>query len=223
MHRIVLFVLGAAALGALAVAWLEFAPARNDALPVAAPGFSISEYDRTVGNPKAPVVLIEYGAPVCPHCAQFDMEDFPELKTSYIDTGKVFYVFRVYPVRPGDGPAERLLRCLPREKYFSFLDLLFRNQPQWDGDEYPVADSHAGLIRMARIAGMGAEQAEACMQDDSTNDAINQIAQDGQKRYGLTGTPTFVVDGVPAAAGEHWPQLRSRLNTALAAKGARVP
>jgi len=160
------------------------------------------------------VVLIEYAAPVCPHCAAFEMESFPALKADHIDTGKVFYVFRVYPIRPEDGPAEKLARCMPREKYFPFMDLLFHNQPQWDSAEYPVADGHAGLIKMARIAGMASDDAERCMQDRGMDDAINRVAEEGERRYGISGTPTFILNGKAGPAGEMWPQLRERLEAA---------
>jgi protein-disulfide isomerase len=160
-------------------------------------GWEITTKDRTMGDPKAKVVLIEYAAPVCPHCAHFNEAYFPDIKKKYIDTGKVFYVFRVYPIRPDDGPAEKLASCLPEDKYFSFIDLLFRNQPKWDGAEYPVADDHAGLILMARIAGMSAEQADQCMASKAEDERINKVASDGEARYNLTSTPTFIVNGVP--------------------------
>lgn len=184
----------------------------------AAPAFTLTAYDRTQGNAKAPVVLIEYAAPVCPHCAEFNMQDFPLLKAKYIDLGKVYYVFRVYPIRPGDGPAEKLARCLPKDRYFAFIDLLFRNQPKWDADEYPGANTQTGLIQMARIAGMSAEDANRCMNDTTMNDAINKVGQDGAQKYNLTGTPTFVIDGWPGEGGEPWSALQSRLDAALASK-----
>ncbi|MDB5736096.1 MAG: DSBA-like thioredoxin domain protein [Alphaproteobacteria bacterium] len=160
-------------------------------------GWVITPKDRTMGNKNAKVVLIEYAAPVCPHCARFNMEFFPDIKKKYIDTGKIFYIFRVYPIRPDDGPAEKLASCLPEDKYFSFIDLLFRNQPKWDGAEYPVTDDHAGLLLMARIAGMSAEQADACMSSKAEDERINKVASDGEARYNLTSTPTFIVNGVP--------------------------
>lgn len=159
-------------------------------------GWEITPKDRTMGNKNAKVVLIEYAAPVCPHCAHFNEAFFPDIKKKYIDTGKVFYVFRVYPIRPDDGPAEKLASCLPEDKYFSFIDLLFRNQPKWDGAEYPVADDHAGLLLMARIAGMSAEQADACMSSKAEDERINKVASDAEARYKLTSTPTFIVNGV---------------------------
>ena len=161
-------------------------------------GYEITAKDRTMGNKNAKVVLIEYAAPVCPHCAHFNEAFFPDIKKNYIDTGKIFYVFRVYPIRPEDGPAEKLASCLPEDKYFSFIDLLFRNQRKWDGSEFPqdVADSHAGLLLMARIAGMSAEQADACMASKAEDERINQVASEGERRYKLQFTPTFIVNGV---------------------------
>ena len=146
---------------AIAVAgyFLFAAPgARSEA--ATAPSFSVLPSDMTLGSPKAPVTLIEYGAPSCPVCAAFNSDSFALLKQQYIDTGKVFYVFRVFPLRPDDGVAEKLARCLPKDKYFAFIDLLFRNQPKWDV-EFGVIDVHGGLVQLARIAGMSGEQADA--------------------------------------------------------------
>ncbi len=87
-------------------------------------GWEITPKDRTMGNKNAKVVLIEYAAPVCPHCAHFNEAFFPDIKKNYIDTGKVFYVFRVYPIRPDDGPFEcRHDRTLCGGRSFINLDL----------------------------------------------------------------------------------------------------
>ena len=100
-------------------------------------GYTLVATDRGMGNPKAPVTVIEYGAPSCSICAYFTANIFPDLKKNYIDTGKVYYVFRVFPLRPEDGDVEKMARCLPEDKYFPFLDLFWRNQPKWDAAEYP--------------------------------------------------------------------------------------
>ena len=182
------------------------------------PGYTLTAHDRTLGNPKAKVVLIEYAAPSCPVCAHFNSDTFPLLKQNYIDTGKVYYVFRLFPLRPDDGSAEKLARCLPEDKYFSFIDLLFRNQPTWDV-EYGVLDVHGGLIRLARIAGMSAEQADKCMNDTSLDKTINQVAQDGETKYHITGTPTIVVDGVAQPSGFiPYDDLKKTLDAELAKK-----
>ena len=158
------------------------------------PGYVLTAHDRTLGNPKAPVVLIEYAAPSCPICAAFNERTFPLLKQNYIDTGKVYYVFRLFPLRPDDGMAEKIARCLPADKYLGFIDLLFRNQPLWDV-ENGVNDVHGGLVKVGRIAGITAEQVDKCLDNKAEDDIINTVAQDGDSKYHITGTPTVVLDG----------------------------
>lgn len=159
------------------------------------PGFTIAADDRTMGNSKAPVTMIEYAAPTCPHCAHFNETVFPYLKANYIDTGKIYYVFRVFPLHPSDGAAEAMARCLPADNYFQFIDLLFRNQAKWDW-EYGVTDIHGALVNMGRLAGMTPDKVDSCIGDKAMAERINKVALDGQNRYNITGTPTFVIDGV---------------------------
>jgi protein-disulfide isomerase len=175
-----------------------FSSSTADTVPVAAaggPGFTIRADDRTMGSPKAPMTIIEYAAPTCPHCAHYEETVFPTLKSNYIDTGKVYYVFRVFPLHPSDGAAEAMARCLPVDQYFQFIDLLFRNQAQWDW-ENGVQDIHGGLVKMGRLAGMTPEKVDSCIGDKAMQDRINKVAQDGQTRYSINSTPTFVIDGV---------------------------
>ena len=172
----------------------------SSASAASGPKYTINPDDRTLGNPKAKVVLIEYAAPSCPVCAAFNAQSFEQLKTKYIDTGKVFYVFRVFPLRPDDGAAEKIARCLPEDKYFQFIDLLFRNQPKWDV-EYGVLDVHGGLVLLGRIAGMSAEQVDKCIANKAEDERINKVAAEGEAKYNITGTPTFIVDGEPQASG----------------------
>jgi protein-disulfide isomerase len=179
--------------------------------------FTITPVDRTIGSNNARVVLIEYASPTCPHCAEFYTAYFPTLKTNFIDTGKVRFVYRIFILRPDDGAVEKLARCLPASQYFDFVEALFRNQAQWDGDIYPV-DMQAGLLRMATAAGMNPQQAEKCMVDPALNTQLNQVSDLATRQYGVNGTPTFVVNGVPGEAGEQWPHLRQRLLAVIAAK-----
>jgi protein-disulfide isomerase len=166
-----------------------------------APGFTITKDDRTQGSPKAPMTIIEYAAPTCPHCAHFDENVFPVLKANYIATGKVYYVFRVFPLHPSDGAAEAMARCLPVDQYFDFIDLLFRNQAQWDW-ENGVQDIHGGLVKIGRLAGMTPEKVDSCIGDKAVQDRINKVALDGQTRYSINSTPTFVIDGVVHESSE---------------------
>jgi protein-disulfide isomerase len=179
----------------------------------------ITDQDMTMGNPKAKVVFIEYAAPMCPHCAHFNSEIMPGIKKDYIDTGKVLYVFRVFPIGAPDGVAEKLARCLPKAKYFPFMDQLFHNQPQWD-PEYGVQDVASALLQQARTAGMSEEQFNTCVADTKQEAIINKVASDGQARYNITGTPTIVVNGVNVSPGRvpNLEQMRGFLDAALAGK-----
>ena len=123
-------------------------------------------------------------------------------------------------MRPDDGPAEKIARCLPEDKYFSFIDLLFRNQPKWDV-EYGVPGAggvHGGLVLMGRIAGMSAEQVDQCMANKAEDDRINKVSSDGEARYSITGTPTFIVERRASIGSGNIPfdDLSKLLDTELA-------
>ena len=181
-------------------------------------GFEIVPSDRVLGNPKSKVVLIEYAAPSCPVCANFNAQTFPRLKAQYIDTGKIFYVFRVFPLRADDGLAEKIARCLPEDKYFTFIDLLLKNQPKWDV-EFGVTPQgvHDGLVLLGRIAGMSREQVDQCMENKAEDDRINKVSSEGESRYSITGTPTFILNGTSIGSGNiPFDSLSKLLDTELA-------
>lgn len=179
--------------------------------------FVVTPDDMTMGNPKAKVVLIEYAAPRCPHCAHFAEETFPPLKKNYIDTGKVFYVFRVLPLAAADGVAEKLARCQPRDKYFPFMDNLFKTQREWD-DMYGVTDVRGGLLKQAKAFGMTEAQFEACIADTKRDAIINKVAQDGVERYGISSTPSLVINGKLAPDTAEYGALSAALDAELAKK-----
>ena len=178
--------------------------------------------DKTMGDAHAPVTMVEYFAQDCSVCAAFDQAVFPQLKAKYIDTGKVYYVMRLFPLFPLDGQAYKLDLCVPPEHFFQAVDLLFRNQPQWDSAEYQGVDANAGLHKMARILGMTDEQADKCMNDTSQDAHINKVAEDGNTRYTIQGTPTFAIDFKKANfQNNSWDEVQKALDAALAAKGVK--
>lgn len=187
-----------------------------------AAGYTVAADDHTLGNPKAKVVLIEYAAPTCPHCAHFNETVFPQLKQKYIDTGKIYYIFRVFPLHPSDAAAEAMAVCLPKDSYFQFIDLLFRGQKDWDW-EYHTQDPtpfdvHGGLVKMGRIAGMTPEQVDTCINNKAVQDHVNKVAMDGQTRYSIAATPTFIINGVAHTDVADWTGMQAALDAQLAAK-----
>jgi protein-disulfide isomerase len=162
--------------------------------------FEIKPTDRVLGRPEAKVTLIEYAAFTCPHCAAFNELVFPQLKKNYIDTGKVRYVFRLFARGPQDGLAEKLARCAPREKYFTMADVIFRSQPKWDY-EYGIQDGRAQLVKLGQEMGLKADQINKCMDSPAEDARINANGREAVSRYGLTGTPTFVINGTALESG----------------------
>ena len=214
-------IIGGIAAGVLLVAAIILLASQsgsNDETLLASGGkapMSVFKDDRTLGSPNAPIMMIEYAAPSCPHCAHFNEAVLPLIKKNYIDTGKVFYIFRTFPLMPADGAAEAIARCLPADNYFQFLDLVFRNQKVWD-PEYRVTDVRGGLIQVARIAGMSAEKVDQCISDKDEQDRINRVAQDGETKYNIQGTPTYVINGEVVQAQEAtWPALQARFDSLL--------
>jgi protein-disulfide isomerase len=219
----ILIALGVVVLVGLGIAaWRFLTPAPAPmATAITGANFEVAPSDHTLGDPKAKVVLIEYAAPVCPHCARFNENVFQQIRKAYVDTGKVLYVFRVFPLHPSDVAAEKLATCMPKDKYFDFIDILFRNQAKWDF-EYGVQDIQGGLREMAKLGGMDQAKADACMASTAEEERINKVAIDGQSRYAINSTPSILVDGElqppPFASEWTFEALSEILNARLAAK-----
>jgi protein-disulfide isomerase len=182
-----------------------------------AKNYSVYKDDRTIGAPNAPAVLIEYAAPSCPHCAHFSQTVLPLLKRDYIDTGKVLYVLRVYPIMPVDGAVESVARCLPKEKYFPYIDFMFRNQPQWD-PEYGVTNVQDALVQLSGQAGVSREVFKRCVTDTTALDRLNRVALDGQMRYDIHAVPMMVLNGKVVEGATEYPKLKAAIEAILAKK-----
>lgn len=195
--------IGAAALlllGALGY-WLARSDGGGGAAPPAATAvLAINEYDRVLGSVDAPVTIIEYFAPSCPVCAKFDELVFPDIKTNYIDSGKVRYVMRVLLLRQDDGAAEAIARSLPADQYHNFIGVLFRSQQDWDS-EFGVTDVHGGLVRAGRVAGLTESQVDAAIEDKDMQVKINKVSSDASALLGVNSTPTLYVNGVKQTPG----------------------
>jgi protein-disulfide isomerase len=139
------------------------------------------------------------------------------LKRKYIDTGKVYYVLRVYPLSSADIAAESIARCLPEDNYFQFIDLLWRNQAKWD-PENQVPDVHAGLVEMGRMAGLSASQVDACIANQKEAQRAAQVGQDAQTKYNITGVPTFIVNGQMHSTFLEWQDLQEFIDPMLPKK-----
>ena len=147
------------------------------------------EGDMTLGPDTAKVTIVEYGSASCPHCAAFYKDTFLKLKTDYVDTGKVRFIFREFPHNDQGLAAFMLARCAPKEKYFPLLDTFFTTQAAW------VPDAFNGLKNIAQQAGVSATDFEACLKNEKVAKAILDVREKGSKKYGVSGIPYLFVNG----------------------------
>jgi protein-disulfide isomerase len=147
--------------------------------------------DRILGDPNAPVTIIEYSSLTCPHCRHFHLEILPEIKKNYIDTGKVKLIYRDFPFDQLGLLATVMTRCAPVERYFGFLDVLFQQQGSWSRSKDPMGD----LSRIGKLGGLNPSDFEACLKNQALVDGLVQKRLDGQKKFDVNATPTFIIDG----------------------------
>lgn len=156
--------------------------------------------ERTIGDPDAPVTMVEYSSFTCPHCADFHLDTLPQIKETFIDTGKVRLVFRDFPLDRFALSASVLARCANPERYFAFVDVLFREQQTWIDPNAPVE----ALRRIARRAGIGEERFKACLESQPLQDGILQLRLQANKQHNIDVTPSFIFnDGAEKLSGAH--------------------
>jgi protein-disulfide isomerase len=146
--------------------------------------------EQAMGSDKAPVTIIEYASLGCPHCAHFAENTFPTLKKEYIDTGKVRYIFREFPLDPASTGAFMLARCAPKSAYFSVIDLFFRTQKEW-----AVQKPLSPLFSVARQAGFTEDSFAACLTNQKLLNGIEQVRNCAAKKFKVDATPTFFING----------------------------
>ena len=172
--------------------------AAKTATPVHAQAVSASDLavagslgDKPLGKADAKVTIIEYASLTCGHCARFHKDTLPELKTKYIDTGKVRYILREFPLDPLATAGFMAAHCAPEGKYHAIIDLLFQQQADWAFVEKPLG----ALVGILRQAGFTQESFEACLKRDEIYAGVNDVKNRGSEKMGVTSTPTFFING----------------------------
>ena len=146
--------------------------------------------EMAIGSESAPITVIEYASMTCPHCAHFSETTFPELKKRYIDTGKVRFIFREFPLDRLAFAGFLLARCVPSDKYFPMIETLFAQQRDW------VVQSPLQPMRaIAKQAGVSQEAFDACLEDRKLIEGIEKVRSQAADKFGVNSTPTFFVNG----------------------------
>ena len=149
--------------------------------------------EMTIGDVGAPVTMVEYASFTCPHCKNFHLNVFDKLKSEYIDTGKVRFVFReVYFDRFGLW-AGMVARCSGKKSYFGMVDMIFQKQTEWTKGE--PADIVNNLKKIGRVAGLDNESLDSCLQDIDRAKAMVEIYRANSVADKIESTPSFIING----------------------------
>jgi len=171
----------------------------------------LKQGDRILGDPAAPVTVIEYASLTCPHCANFHTITLPKLESEYIEAGKVKLVFRHFPLDQLALRAAGLAQCMPPERYFGFLAMLFESQSSWATAQDPLA----ALARLGRTAGLDDTEIESCLSDDAKLDEIVSERLVAEQTYSISSTPSFVIDGQKYSGALTMEQLQEIIDPML--------
>jgi protein-disulfide isomerase len=158
--------------------------------PAAAPAAEETLPDMALGKADAPVTIVEYSSLSCPHCAHFHRDVLPQLKTQYVDTGKVRYVEREFPLNNSAFAGSVLARCVDPSRFFAFNDMLFSRQDEWAFKE----DAIVPLRQYAKQAGLTDAEFDKCIDDEALQRKVVAVRDKGEKE-GVKGTPTFFING----------------------------
>jgi protein-disulfide isomerase len=152
---------------------------------------TIGAGDRILGNPNAPITIIEYASMTCPHCAHFADDVLPGLKKKWIDTGKVKLVLRDFPLDGEAVHASMIARCAPPDRFYAFVDAFFADQDKW----VTAPDYQAALTRLAALGGMSKTEVDKCLADKALENQVLNSRLVAAKQLDVNATPTFFVNG----------------------------
>ena len=147
--------------------------------------------DIAEGKADAPVTIVEYASMTCTHCAAFHQNVYGDLKKNYIDTGKVRFILREFPLDPLATAAFMLARELGDDKRDAAINLLFSQQKNWAFIDKPLD----GLANVLKQTGMGQERFEAILKDQALYEKVNKVRDRAAEKFGVNSTPTFFVNG----------------------------
>lgn len=192
-----------------------------------------------MGNPDAPIRMVEFGSMSCSHCAEFSETAFEPIRDDYVESGRVSFEFRNYVRDPYDLTATLLARCAGKERFFALTEATFQFQPQMfenlqatppqqmqaiqalpPAQQLPALAQASGLLDFATGRGVARDQAQACLSNTETVEALAEATRQANEKYDIPGTPTILINGqvVPDTS---WRALENQLQQMGARDGAK--
>ena len=173
----------------------------------------VSLPDMALGPANAAVTITEFASMTCPHCAAFTEKVFPKIKSEYIDSGKIRFVFREFPLDIKAAAGSMLARCIAKDdagKYFAVIDMLFRQQEAW-----VLKNTTETLIRIGKQAGLSQQQVEDCLKDQALLDKIAADQKYANEVLKVNSTPTFFINGEMMKGEQSFEEFDKRIKSLL--------
>ena len=147
--------------------------------------------DKKIGKESARIKMVEFASLTCGHCARFHNEVFPKLKTEFIDSGKILFTYKDFPLDKFALKASVIARCSGNDKFFSFLKVLYSKQKDWTRTQDPFKS----LLKIAKLGGLKNDEIKVCVGNKSIEDGLLKQRLNSSKKYDIKATPTIYFNG----------------------------
>lgn len=164
--------------------------------------------DFYIGNKHAPVLVIEYASLTCPHCAKLHKRVIEPLIKTHINTGKVKYVYRDFPLNAPAMKGSMLARCVGEQKFFSFIKVLFKSQKKW-----AFSENYTDILRnIAKLGGLNDKEFDQCMANKEIEDSILKQKKDAIDILEVKSTPTLFINGLEYEGSKTYEAVSSKID-----------
>ena len=166
-----------------------------------------------IGEENAPITIIEYASMSCSHCADFHNDTLGELKKEFIDTGKVKFIFRDFPFNYPALAGSMILRCVPDEVRYDYMNGLYKLQNSWVNRDHSKTRSE--LYKIMQSGGMQQEDFDACLSNVDLENQLLEGVMEAQREYKIGSTPSFIVNGVLYSGNKNIKEFRQIIDKIL--------
>ena len=173
----------------------------------------ITENDFIIGDENAPITIIEYASMSCSHCADFHKNTLPDVKTEFIDTGKVRMVFRDYPFNYPALLGSMMMRCIPNDVRYDYMNALYQLQPNWVNRDPKITKTE--LYKIMQSGGMTKEEFDNCYGNLDNENLILEGVMAAQKDFNIKSTPSFVINGYLIEGNKNIKEFRQIIDKIL--------
>ena len=147
--------------------------------------------EKSLGNKEAPIKMVEFASMTCGSCAKFHNDVFPSIKKDFIDSGKVFFTYKDFPLDKFALKASVIARCSGDAKFFNFLSVIYNKQKDWTRTQDPFKS----LLKIAKLGGLKNDEIKVCVGNKSIEDGILKDRLNSSKKFDIIATPTIYFNG----------------------------